>query len=98
MHQDGDQSVPPNVLFPEYEIVTEPEPQADIITTSQDEESETHCNLKETRETFSTEELESMALKATKDDDHFQAFKDRVNLEPDQVSNCIAGITERKWR
>lgn len=83
------------MLFPEYEIVTEPEPQADS-TTIEDEESKTHHNLKETRETFSTEELESMALKATKDDDLFQAFKDRVNLEPDQVSDCIAGIPEKK--
>lgn len=79
---DGVQDEVPNILFPENEIVTEPEPSLD-----EQQRDETEAVTKqETDSGYSAEELEKMALKETKEDKHFLSFKDRIGLEPEQVS------------
>lgn len=76
-------------LFPEWELVTEPEELPVMDEGSQNESSEgTGCASSELEET----ELESMALHETQESKVFQKFKKCIATEPEQVLRyCRAG-------
>ncbi|KAF7254321.1 Programmed cell death protein 2 [Varanus komodoensis] len=81
-----------NFLFPEYEIVREPE-EADSSSVSErenedlekNEESTFADNTYETSESLDENFLEAMAKHETQDDKFFQKFKEKISLEPEQV-------------
>ena len=75
-----------NILFPEFELVTEPE---DYDQLDEEENRATeHQETKETTEVddeLDVEELEKMAMAESQDDRQFAKFKKRIQHEPDQV-------------
>ncbi|XP_071803557.1 programmed cell death protein 2-like [Asterias amurensis] len=75
-----------NILFPEFELVTEPE---DYDQLDEEENGTTeHQETKETTEVddeLDVEELEKMAMAESQDDRQFAKFKKRIQHEPDQV-------------
>ncbi|XP_075453144.1 programmed cell death protein 2 isoform X2 [Ascaphus truei] len=81
-------------LFPEYEIVTEPE-ELDSDSRSQDEEEDAEVVTSAVIEScvggLDEQELEAMAKHETKDDMVFNSFKRRIALEPEQVLRYCRG-------
>ncbi|XP_062980478.1 programmed cell death protein 2 [Elgaria multicarinata webbii] len=76
-------------LFPEYEIVREPEEtdSSNINEKKQEdlEKNEESTPADETSESLDVNFLEAMAKHETQDDKIFQKFKERISLEPEQV-------------
>ncbi|ESO86952.1 hypothetical protein LOTGIDRAFT_220203 [Lottia gigantea] len=81
----------PNVLFPEFELVTEKEDfQATKVKSNEDKMKEyreflSSDSAKDIDDSLNPEELDKMATKSSEDDEQFQAFKDRIRHEPEQV-------------
>lgn len=86
-----DSNTTSTMLFPESEIVIEPEPTQEQISKEDKSELEVVAT-EEIDKGYSTKELENMALKETKDDKHFLCFKERIGLEPEQVSDTNSHI------
>ncbi|XP_072031618.1 programmed cell death protein 2-like [Amphiura filiformis] len=74
-------------LFLEFELVTEPENEGDEDQQSDDEKYSKYLEsgADEKTQDFKIEELQKMAVKETKEDKTFLAFKKRVDKEPEQV-------------
>ena len=86
-------------LFPEFELVTEPEEETDEDESDyekyskylqSDKNEETHSKYlqsdkNEETQNLKIEELQKMAVKETKEDKTFLAFKKRVAKDPEQV-------------
>uniref|UniRef100_A0A6J0UFC8 Programmed cell death protein 2 n=1 Tax=Pogona vitticeps TaxID=103695 RepID=A0A6J0UFC8_9SAUR len=77
-----------NFLFPEYEIVREPE-EIDALNINETEQEDLDKNkAASTDETFDSVDenfLEAMAKHETQDDKIFQKFKERISLDPEQI-------------
>ncbi|XP_048794128.1 programmed cell death protein 2 isoform X1 [Lagopus muta] len=98
-------------LFPEYEILIEPEePEfpADSTVDPDDEKGAGDASKKlekqeESRVTSTTsdvldeETLEAMAKHETKEDKIFQTFKDRITVEPEQIIRYCRGGEGPIW-
>ncbi|KFV44093.1 Programmed cell death protein 2, partial [Gavia stellata] len=98
-------------LFPEYEILIEPEEFADSSVDPDDEQGaiDTSKDLKEQEQLGATgsageafqsldeETLEAMAKHETKDDKIFQMFKERVAAEPEQIIRYCRGGEGPIW-
>ncbi|XP_061480429.1 programmed cell death protein 2 [Rhineura floridana] len=79
-------------IFPEYEIVIEPEEtdSSNVSETKLDdleknEELTSAANIHETSESLDEMFLEAMAKHETQDDKIFQKFKEKISLEPEQI-------------
>ncbi|XP_034964387.2 programmed cell death protein 2 isoform X1 [Zootoca vivipara] len=78
-------------LFPEYEIVIEPE-ETDSSNVSETEEEDQDkkeltfaANLDEAPDSLDETSLEAMAKHETQDDKIFQKFKEKISSEPEQI-------------
>uniref|UniRef100_A0A3P8S9I9 Programmed cell death 2 n=1 Tax=Amphiprion percula TaxID=161767 RepID=A0A3P8S9I9_AMPPE len=84
-----------SLLFPESELVTEPEEEEEEKDTKEDEEKEKEegeiilpfCSLSALAET----DLEEMAMHETEDNKVFQRFKKKISPEPHQVLRYSRG-------
>ncbi|XP_042306447.1 LOW QUALITY PROTEIN: programmed cell death protein 2 [Sceloporus undulatus] len=81
-----------NFLFPEYEIVREPEEmgtshinEADREDVEKKMKTASANKLCENSESLDEKFLEAMAKHETQDDKIFQKFKERISLEPEQI-------------
>ncbi|KAJ7342214.1 hypothetical protein JRQ81_009676 [Phrynocephalus forsythii] len=92
-----------NFLFPEYEIVREPE---EIDASNIDETEQDNLGKNEATSTGSSYEtsdfpdenfLEAMAKHETQDDKIFQKFKQRISLEPEQIIRYCRGGEGPLW-
>uniref|UniRef100_K7G479 Programmed cell death 2 n=1 Tax=Pelodiscus sinensis TaxID=13735 RepID=K7G479_PELSI len=79
-------------LFPEYEIVIEPEEMETPGDGQTDEDSES-----EGFESLDEEVLEAMAKHETQEDKIFQKFKNRIAAEPEQILRYCRGREGPIW-
>ena len=80
-------------LFPEFELVTEPEEETDEDESDDDKYSKyLQGDKNEETQNLKIEELQKMAVKETKEDKTFLAFKKRVSKDPEQVIKVVAEI------
>ena len=83
-----------NILFPEFELVTEPEPKEKSMKNSDKSSADdvSKGNLESGSGDIQVEELEKLFAAgkvATIDDKQFQVFKKRIGREPEQVSTIV---------
>ncbi|XP_053316150.1 programmed cell death protein 2 [Spea bombifrons] len=85
------------ILFPEYEIITEPEElESDSASLEEDNEAGGEKDISVLEETFNgatlnEKELEAMARHESKEDAVFNNFKKRIAAEPEQILRYCKG-------
>ncbi|KAL0983808.1 hypothetical protein UPYG_G00133040 [Umbra pygmaea] len=88
--QGPSKAVPSTYLFPESELVTEPEDQQkDSTETVEEEQNDPECST--LADGLAETELEDMAMHETQDSKVFQKFKQRISPEPHQVLRYCRG-------
>ncbi|KAM3624970.1 uncharacterized protein V6R79_004531 [Siganus canaliculatus] len=79
-------------LFPEFELLTEPEEEKEEEKdTKEPEEEEQHVDIPSLVDTLAETDLEEMAMHETEDNKVFQRFKKKIAPEPHQVVRYSRG-------
>ncbi|XP_037645826.1 programmed cell death protein 2 [Sebastes umbrosus] len=78
-------------LFPESELVTEPEEEEEKKEAEAEEEEEGSVDCPSLADTLAETDLEDMAMHETEDNKVFQRFKKRIAPEPHQVLRYSRG-------
>ncbi|XP_006780011.1 programmed cell death protein 2 isoform X1 [Neolamprologus brichardi] len=97
--QEGSPVTPSPLLFPETELVTEPEEEKDVKEAEGEQEEEDDGGIITQRsvdcpalaESLAESDLEEMAMHETEDSKVFQRFKKKIAPEPQQVIRYSRG-------